>query len=102
MYATFVHSINADSFQFIAFELQKLILKFSPSEFDPTTVSVNSFSCTSIRDSPPITSSPTLCCAVCGDVSSGKHYGSLELNIKIRYVSRLLKTQFFQMNLMIR
>ncbi|KIH57246.1 hypothetical protein ANCDUO_12565 [Ancylostoma duodenale] len=47
----------------------------STPPFDPTTISVSSFPTLS-RDSPPVASSPTLSCAVCGDVSSGKHYGN--------------------------
>ncbi|KAJ1349035.1 Zinc finger, C4 type (two domains) [Parelaphostrongylus tenuis] len=43
------------------------------SPFDPTTISVSSYTTLS-HDSPPVAASPTLSCAVCGDVSSGKHY----------------------------
>lgn len=74
----------------MSFNQQRMNASVSPP-LDHTTISVNSFpSMGSVKtDSPPTASSPTLCCAVCGDVSSGKHYGNIERKpIKI-YLFRL-------------
>ncbi|EJW78483.1 hypothetical protein WUBG_10608, partial [Wuchereria bancrofti] len=45
----------------------------SAMESDPATISVNSF-CSMNTVQSPAPTSPALSCAVCGDVSSGKHY----------------------------
>uniref|UniRef100_A0AC34F1L7 Uncharacterized protein n=1 Tax=Panagrolaimus sp. ES5 TaxID=591445 RepID=A0AC34F1L7_9BILA len=58
--------------------------EISPSIFDPATISVNSFSSMIGSDGrkseSPNGGNSTLACAVCGDVSSGKHYGILACN----------------------
>lgn len=61
----------------MSFNQQRMNSNVSPP-LDHTTISVSSFpSVGSVKtESPPAASSPTLCCAVCGDVSSGKHYGN--------------------------
>ncbi|GMT33769.1 hypothetical protein PFISCL1PPCAC_25066 [Pristionchus fissidentatus] len=61
---------------------QQQSINGTPPPFDGTTISVSSFPSSSIPSStpPPSTASPTLTCAVCGDVSSGKHYGILACN----------------------
>ncbi|ETN69036.1 hypothetical protein NECAME_01146 [Necator americanus] len=51
----------------VALSMNHRMAQTSTPPFDPTTISVSSFPTLS-RDSPPVASSPTLSCAVCGDV----------------------------------